>query len=143
MISTHSPTDRHGAVHWRTARAYGATALVFLTLDALWLTSMGSRLYRPALGALMRPDFDDLAAAAFYVCYLAGLVRFAILPSGSAREALLQGGCFGFVAYATYDLTNQATLVGWPWYLTAIDLAWGSVASATASVLAWRWTQRR
>lgn len=120
-------------------RAFALAAIVFLSLDAVWLTVTGSRLYRPVLGSLMRPDFDVLAAALFYAIYLAGLTRFAILPSRQLREAMLQGACFGFVAYATYDLTNQATLVGWRWFLTGIDLAWGSFASAVASGIAWRW----
>lgn len=119
-------------------RAYLFTTLAFLALDAVWLTTMGPRLYRPVLGPLMRTDVDLAAAAAFYLVYFAGLVRFAILPSRSLREALVQGGCFGLVAYATYDLTNQATLVAWRWHVTAADLAWGSVASAIACAIAWR-----
>lgn len=119
-------------------RTYAVAALVFLALDAVWLSATGSRLYRPVLGELMRPDFDMLAAAAFYICYLAGLTRFAIRPARSLREAAAQGAFFGFVAYATYDLTNQATLVAWRWHLTAIDLAWGATASAIACAVAWR-----
>lgn len=124
-------------------RSFAFAALVFLALDAMWLSLTGSRLYRPALGAVLRPDFDAYAALLFYACYLAGLTHFAIRSSRSAREAMLQGAAFGFVAYATYDLTNQATLVGWPWALTAIDLAWGSFASAVASTVAWRCARPR
>ncbi len=118
-------------------------ALVFLALDATWLVTTGSRLYRPVLGELMRHDFDPVAAAAFYASYLAGLTWFATLRSRSIGEAAIQGACFGFVAYATYDLTNQATLAAWRWHLTVIDLAWGSTASALASAFAWRFGVRR
>jgi uncharacterized membrane protein len=130
-------------LHVRPLPAFAAVAVAFLALDAVWLTVTATRLYRPALGALMRPDFDMLAAAAFYACYFAGLTHFVIVPSRGVREAALQGACFGFVAYATYDLTNQATLVGWHWSITAIDLAWGSFASAVACALARRVARRR
>lgn len=118
--------------------AYAACALAFLPLDAAWLTLTADRLYRPAIGALMRPDFDWTAAALFYPLYFAGIVGFAILPSRTRRAALLRGAAFGFICYATYDLTNQATLSGWPWCLTAIDLAWGSTVTALGA-LAGRW----
>ena len=125
-----------------TTRTFAIAAFVFLALDAVWLSATGSRLYRPVLGALMRPDFDVLAATAFYLCYLAGLTHFAVRPARTLRDAAWQGACFGFVAYATYDLTNQATLLAWRWYLTAIDLAWGATASAVASAVAWRFSRR-
>jgi uncharacterized membrane protein len=123
-------------------RTYAIAALVFLALDAVWLGVTGPRLYRPLLGALMRPEFDVLAAGAFYACYLAGLTHFAIGRARSVRDAAMQGAFFGFVAYATYDLTNQATLAAWRWQLTAIDLAWGATASAIASAVAWRCGRR-
>lgn len=114
----------------RSLVAFGAGALAFLALDAVWLTLMAERLYRPAIGHLMRDGFDVVAAAVFYVLYLGGIVVFAVLPSQRTRTALLRGACFGLVAYATYDLTNQATLRGWPWHVTLIDLAWGAFVTA-------------
>lgn len=120
------------------ARTFAIALPLFLALDAVWLSLTGSRLYRPVLGALMRDDFDIAAAAAFYACYLAGLTYFAVIPARSARGAAWRCAAFGFVAYATYDLTNQATLVAWRWHLTAIDLAWGAIASAIAGSTAWR-----
>jgi len=124
----------------RFAVAWAIGTVVFLALDAAWLTSMGERLYRPAIGHLMRADFDAGAAAAFYVLYLAGLAVLAVLPSATAGAACARGAFFGLVAYATYDLTNQATLRGWPWHVTFADLLWGSFVSgagawAAASVL--------
>jgi uncharacterized membrane protein len=122
--------------------AWGATALPFLALDAAWLSTMAQRLYRPALGPLMRPDFDLPAAGGFYLLYITGIVVFAVRPALRARGALWRGGFFGLVAYATYDLTNQATLAGWPWHITLVDLAWGTFATATAAAIAHLVTSR-
>ena len=123
----------------RWVRTYLAALLSFLLLDACWLTWMGPRLYRPALASLMTDEVNVLAAGLFYPVYVLGLLVFAIAPalaSGRAAVALARGALFGLVAYATYDLTNQATLRGWPWLITAADLAWGAVASAVASAVA-------
>jgi len=113
--------------------ALAATAATFLLLDAAWLTTMAERLYRPAIGHIMRPDFDPLAAAAFYAIYLAGVVSFVVRPAADARGALVRGAFFGLVCYATYDLTNQATVLGWPWHVTFIDLCWGAFVTATSA----------
>jgi uncharacterized membrane protein len=121
------------------AAAYAVTALAFLGLDAVWLTTMADRLYRPALGNLMAEKFALGPAAAFYFLYVAGIVGFAVAPAvaaGSATSALLRGAALGLVAYATYDLTNQATLRGWPWSVTLADLAWGTVATGLAAWIA-------
>ena len=115
--------------------ALAATTVAFLALDAAWLTTMGSRLYRPAIGPLMAPDVDWLAALLFYVVYLAGLAGFALAPARDVAGAAVRGALFGFVAYATYDLTSQATLRGWPWLVTAVDLGWGTFASAAACAI--------
>ncbi len=113
--------------------AFAAAALVFLLLDAAWLTTMASRLYRPAIGHIMREDFDALAAAMFYAIYLAGVVVFVVRPAPDGRAALARGALFGLVCYATYDLTNQATVVGWPWRVTVADLCWGAFVTAAAA----------
>lgn len=105
---------------------------VFLAMDALWLTLASDSLYRPAIGHLMRKDFDATAAALFYLLYGGAMVGFVIQPSREVREAVLRGACFGLVAYATYDLTNQATMRDWPWHVTLIDLAWGSFVTAAS-----------
>lgn len=120
----------------RFAVAFVAGAVAFLALDAVWLTVMADRLYRPAIGHLMRPDFDVVAAAAFYVVYLAGSTVFAVLPSPRPVAAVARGGLFGLVAYATYDLTNQATLRGWAWSVTLADLAWGTFVTAASAAVA-------
>ena len=117
---------------------YLATALIFLGIDTIWLSVAGSLLYRPLLGPLLRDGFDPIAAVLFYVLYIAGLVVFAIAPTihgAGPRVAALRGGFFGLVAYATYDLTNQATLKGWPVTITIADLIWGTLLSAVAAAL--------
>lgn len=118
------------------AVAYAAGAAAFLALDALWLATMAERLYRPAIGHLMQAGFDVRAAVAFYVIYLAGVTGFAVLPAAGVRAAAARGAAFGLVAYATYDLTNQATLRGWPWSVTLVDLAWGAAVTAISAAVA-------
>ncbi|OWQ84427.1 hypothetical protein CDN99_24345 [Roseateles aquatilis] len=119
--------------------AYALTALVFLAMDAVWLTSTNERLYRPAIGHLMSPTVDWTAAGLFYALYFAGLVYFAVSPALAARRpvlALARGAFIGLLAYGAYDFTNQATLRDWPWPLTIIDLAWGAVVSGVSSGVA-------
>ena len=123
--------------------AFGVAAAVFLLLDATWLTLMTPMLYRPALGHLMREDFDVVAAIAFYVTYLTGILAFVVNPGVDGRRVLLRGAFFGFVCYATYDLTNQATLPQWPWRVTLADLGWGAFVTAVASWAAFRASRPR
>ena len=87
-----------------------AAVVAFLALDAVWLSLMGPRRYQPALGHLMRTDVDWLAAALFYALYLTGVLVLAVLPAASVQGAAWRGALFGLVAYATYDLTNQAAV---------------------------------
>ena len=116
----------------------------FGVLDALWLTQMFSRLYQPALGPILAPGLRLEAAGAFYLMYVTGLVLLAVRPAvlagGGPKAAALRGASLGAFSYATYDLTNQATLAVWPVHVSVIDIAWGTFASATASAagaLAW------
>jgi len=123
--------------------AYPVTAVVFLALDAIWLTTMAERLYRPALGKLMLDRFEPLPAIAFYAVYIAGVLVFAVIPGLEGRRwtiALGLGALLGLVAYATYDLTNQATLRGWPWRVTLVDLCWGTFVTAVAAAAGCRVT---
>jgi uncharacterized membrane protein len=117
---------------------YAATAIVMLAMDAVWLGLMASRLYRPQLGSLVRDNFDPLAAILFYLLFVAGLVFFVSVPSWDSprwTDPLWRGALFGFVAYATYDLTNQATLRGWSWLVTGADLAWGMVLCGVSAAV--------
>lgn len=116
--------------------AYIATGLVFLAIDAIWLTIMADVLYRPMLGDRLADPFNLPPAIAFYLIYIAGIVALAVQPalaSQSLPRAIVCGAILGCVAYATYDLTNQATLKDWPLAVTLADIAWGTVLTATAS----------
>jgi uncharacterized membrane protein len=122
-------------------RAYGvawiATAVVFLGLDAVWLSFSASRLYRPMLGGLLRDGFLLAPAALFYLIYTVGIVVFAISPefaSGRWVAVGLRGAFLGLFGYAVYDLTNQATLRDWPLAVTVADLVWGALLTAVAAV---------
>ena len=115
--------------------AYISTALVFIGLDAVWLSLMSSRLYKPALQTLLADDLRLAPALLFYLLYVGGIVAFAVLPSSTAAQAALRGAGFGLVAYATYDLTNQATLRVWPPFITGADLTWGTLATGIAACL--------
>ena len=116
---------------------YFAAALVFFPVDMAWLGWIARDFYRDHLGALLLDRPNWTAAALFYLIYLAGLVWFALLPAHEAdswRVALLNGALFGFFAYATYDLTNLATLKGFPLKVALVDMAWGAVLTgATAT----------
>ena len=129
----------------RYGLAYLATALVFLCLDAVWLSQMQGLLYRPALAPLLAAAPRLGPAVLFYLIYLVGVVVFCVAPalrSGAWRTALGRGLLFGLCAYATYDLTNQATLRIWPVRVTVIDLAWGAVATGVAATAGFLITRR-
>ena len=123
--------------------AYLATGFVMIAVDMLWLGLIAKPLYQQGLGHLMAERPNLVAAAAFYVVYGLGLMLFAIMPNaadpGWLRTAAA-AAMFGFVAYATYDLSNLATLRGWPIGLSLIDMVWGatlSAVAATAGRFAW------
>ncbi|MBX7213129.1 MAG: DUF2177 family protein [Thermoflexales bacterium] len=119
--------------------AYLVTLVVFLVLDGLWLGLVAQSLYQSQLGALMSKTPLWAAAVLFYLLYIVGLVVFVVAPAlrtGGPRSAALHGALFGLVAYATYDLTNLATLNGWPVTITLIDLVWGATVTAASSALA-------
>lgn len=124
---------------------YGATAAAFLAIDIVWLSTMTSRFYQPRLGELLSPKPNMAVAGLFYLVYVIGLVALAVVPAlreGALMGALWRGALFGFIAYATYDLTNLATLRDWPWDLTVVDIVWGTSLNTVASAagyLAGRW----
>ncbi|WP_421580640.1 DUF2177 family protein [Shinella sp. M31] len=116
--------------------AYLAAGIAFLIVDAIWLTTMADTLYRPLLGDRLEPQFRLLPAICFYLIYIAGIVFFAILPAlqgGGLAKAALNGAVLGLVAYATYDLTNQATLKDWPLAITLADIPWGAFVTAVGA----------
>ncbi|QGN53805.1 DUF2177 family protein [Novosphingobium sp. Gsoil 351] len=128
--------------------AYVAAGLSFGALDAVWLGWAGKNLYRPALGELLAPSFRPAPAIAFYLLYIAALVWFAVRAGhtsglgGGIGIAALNGALFGAICYATYDLTNQATMKVWPVHVTLIDIAWGAFASAVAAAVGF-WAMAR
>jgi uncharacterized membrane protein len=127
------------------ALAYGAALVIFVIVDALWLGNVAPRLYRPILGDILLEKFRLAPALVFYLLYPAGLVFFAINPAlkgGGLSTALLCGALFGLFTYATYDLTNQATLRNWSTLITVVDIAWGSFLGAVTAAGAWWITQR-
>ncbi|CDX46903.1 conserved membrane hypothetical protein [Mesorhizobium sp. ORS 3359] len=118
------------------AVAYVTTLVTFLAIDAVWLMTMSQRLYRRYLGDILVDSFNPAPAALFYLIYIAGIIFFATTPAFSAGKwttAALNGALYGFFAYATYDLTNQATIRGWPTIITVADICWGSLLSAVAA----------
>lgn len=118
------------------AISYVSALIVFVVADIIWLGTMVSRVYRPALGDILLPSVNFAPALIFYLIYPIGLVIFAILPglkSGSVTMAATYGALFGFFTYATYDLSNYATLRHWTLQVTAVDIAWGTVLGALAA----------
>lgn len=116
--------------------AYLAAGIAFLIVDAIWLTTMADTLYRPLLGDKLEPQFRLAPAICFYLIYIGGVVFFAILPAlqgGGLAKAALNGAVLGLVAYATYDLTNQATLKDWPLAVTLADIPWGAFVTAVGA----------
>ena len=118
--------------------AYAAAAVTMLGMDAIWLSISADLLYRPLLGDIMLPGFRLVPAILFYVLYVVGIVIFAIKPAlvtGRWSGAAGKGALLGFFCYATYDLTNQATLTTWPTTVTIVDMGWGTFLTAcTATV---------
>lgn len=108
---------------------YGVTVVTFLAIDFVWLAYVARGLYSSQIGHLMRDQPNLAVAAIFYVAFAAGIVYFAVVPAvaqGSAMTALLNGAILGFLAYATYDVTNFSTLKDWPLGLSVIDTLWGT-----------------
>jgi uncharacterized membrane protein len=121
-------------------KLYGISFIIFFAIDLLWLGIIAKNIYQRYIGELLRPDVNWVAAILFYLLFIGGLVIFVLMPavdSGSWVKALLLGALFGFITYATYDLTNLATLKGWPIQITIIDLIWGTFLGASTSTLSY------
>ena len=119
-------------------KLYAIALPVFFAIDMVWLGLVAKNFYKSQIGFLMRSDINWTAAILFYLLFIVGLVLFVIAPAvekGSWMYALLFGAFFGFITYATYDLTNLATLKDWPLSVTIVDLAWGTALGALVSVI--------
>jgi uncharacterized membrane protein len=117
---------------------YIATGIAFALIDSVWLRNMYTRLYQPEIGELLYKGGVRMGpAVAFYVLYILGMMVFAAGPAlkgGGWQTALVQGALFGFFCYATYDLTNFATLKVWSMKVTVLDIIWGTVLTGSASL---------
>lgn len=117
--------------------AYVATLLAFCAIDFLWLAFVARDWYHGQVGALLRDPPHWPAAIVFYLLYIVGVVYFCVRPElnrGNWYRPLLAGGLFGLCAYATYDLTNLATLKGWTMAVAVVDTLWGAVATGSAAL---------
>jgi len=120
----------------RQLAAYAGTMIVMVGLDMLWLGVIAKPIYQNGIGHLMADQPNVQVAVLFYALYGLGLVVFAVLPAGPApgwAKTVGMASLFGFFAYATYDLTNLATLKQWPIGLSVMDMAWGTCISAAAA----------
>jgi len=121
----------------RLAVAYAAAAVVLAVLDGIWLSTVGRAVFRPQLAPLLLDRLNWPPAIVFYVLYVAGVLIFAMAPAlkpgGTWMQAALTGALFGLFCYATYDLTNMATLKVWPLKVAVLDVAWGALVTGAAA----------
>lgn len=122
-------------------KRYLITAAIFLVIDIVWLAVISPKLYKANIGHLLAEKPDLVAAGVFYLLFVGALLFFVIDPAiakGSVWQAVWTGAFLGLVMYATYDLTNLATLKEWPLKITVIDLVWGTFITAATSGIATR-----
>lgn len=119
-------------------KLYILTVPVFFAVDIVWLGFVAKKFYRNHLGFILSPDVNWPAAIVFYALYVLGILIFAVVPAieqGSLGKALLLGGLYGFFTYATYDMTNMATIKNWPLNVVVVDILWGVfLCSIVASI---------
>lgn len=122
----------------QNTKIYAITFVIFFIIDIIWLALVAKNFYNLQIGFLMKSSVNWTAAICFYLLFIAALVFFIINPAlakNSMNYALFAGAFFGLITYATYDLTNLATLKDWPLKLTIIDLVWGTSLSALTSTI--------
>jgi uncharacterized membrane protein len=118
-------------------KLYLASLVVFFAVDMVWLGLVASSFYKKHLGYLMAPTINWYAAIIFYLLFILGILVFVVLPGikeNSLPNTILRAAFFGLITYATYDLTNLATIKDWPLTVTLVDLVWGMVLSTIVSV---------
>jgi uncharacterized membrane protein len=122
-------------------KLYLVTTIAFFAIDMVWLGLVARTFYRKYLGFLMAPSPNWLAAIIFYLLFIVGILVFVVLPGledNSFKTTLLRAALFGLITYATYDLTNLATVKDWPVLITVVDMAWGTILSvAVSSISFW------
>jgi len=124
---------------------YLISTLIFFAIDMFWLGFLAKDFYREKLGYLMAPKVNWTAALIFYFIYIAGILFFAVIPglnSGNFTTVLLNGAVLGFLCYATYDLTNLATVKNWPFAVVWVDILWGTILTGATAVLSFLLAQR-
>ena len=118
----------------RYLKLYLVSLMAFLAIDMLWLGLVARSFYQQQLGFIMAPSVNWFAAAIFYLPFIVGILFFVVVPgleSGSLKATLLRAALFGLITYATYDLTNLATLKDWPVLLSVVDMIWGTFLSVS------------
>lgn len=126
--------------YYMNIKLYLVALGVFLAIDMVWLTVIAKDLYAKYLGYLMTKTPNLAAAGIFYLLFVVGVVIFVLQPAmekNSLAEAIWRGALFGLIAYATYDLTNLATVKDWPLLITIIDLIWGTVLSGSVAAISY------
>lgn len=121
-------------------KAYLIALPVFLAIDFIWLSLIANNFYSQYLGYLLKSNVNFAAAGLFYLLFVVGLVVFSILPTlekSSSRKAMVLGALFGLISYATYDLTNLATIKDWPLIVTVVDMIWGTVLGGSVSFISY------
>jgi len=119
-------------------KLYLVSLAAFLAIDLLWLGLVARSFYQQQLGFIMAPSVNWFAAVIFYLLFLVGILFFVVVPgleSGSLKATLLRAALFGLITYATYDLTNLATLKDWPVLLSVVDMLWGTVLIVSISAI--------
>lgn len=117
-------------------KLYLVLLATFFAIDMLWLGLVARSFYQQSLGFLMSPSPNWFAAGIFYLLFILGILFFVVVPgleSGSLKATFLRAALFGLITYATYDLTNLATIKDWPVLLTVVDLLWGTFLSVSVS----------
>ena len=125
--------------------AYLLTAVVFFAIDLTWLGLIAKNLYRKYLGGFLSDTVNWTAAFVFYALFIVGIFIFSILPAvekNSFSHAVIMGGLFGFFTYATYDLTNLATLKNWPLTIVYIDIIWGTILTGLVAAAGYLITKK-
>ena len=124
----------------KTLYIYIITTLIFFAIDMVWLGLIAKNFYREKLGFILSPDVNWYAAVIFYLIYIGGILYFAVLPAmkdESWQTALIQGAVLGFLCYATYDLTNMATIKNWPLTVVLVDIIWGIVLTGSCALISY------
>jgi uncharacterized membrane protein len=119
-------------------KLYLTILIAFFAIDMVWLGLVARTFYREHLGFLLAPNTKWIAAIMFYLLFILGILVFVVVPGlddDSLRTTLLRAALFGLVTYATYDLTNLATVKDWPVLVTIVDMIWGTVLSVTVSLV--------